>query len=321
MSDVDVRRATDDDLPAILALLGLSMRRQDDVRFGDLFRWKHLDNAFGPSFMWVACVGDRIAGFRVFMRWNFEQSGTTLHAVRAVDTATHPEFQGRGIFTRLTLRALEDADDNGIDFVYNTPNEQSRPGYLKMGWTVAGRAPAAFRPTRVGSFAALMRARTAAAHWSEPSRIGVPFESLLSSSGALEQLLASRQPTPRLRTLATLSSLAWRYASPLLAYRAVLVSDDVRDGVAVVRVRQRGRAREAALVESILPRGGNIRALARQVARAVRHEADYVLSIGMPRGFIPLSKRGPVVTTRNVASVAPTSVQDFEFSLGDVELF
>jgi GNAT superfamily N-acetyltransferase len=321
VSDVTVRRATADDLPAILALLQASMHRQDDPRFEQLFRWKHIDNAFGPSLMWVACDGERVIGFRVFMRWEFQRDGATQRAVRAVDTATHPDFQGRGIFTRLTTRALDDARDEGIDFVYNTPNDQSRPGYLKMGWQVAGRAPAALRPTRIMAIPALLQARTAASHWSEPTQIGVPFESLVERADSLQQLLVSRPPAKRLRTAATVSSLTWRYGSPLLGYRAVLASEDVRDGVAFLRVRQRGRARETALVELIMPEHGNARLLVRAVERACRRESDYLLAIGAVRGFVRVTRMGPVVTTRAVASDAPASIDDFELSLGDVELF
>ena len=51
-----------EDLPAILALLQESMGRASDPRFEALFRWKHLENAFGRSPMWVACDGDRVVG-------------------------------------------------------------------------------------------------------------------------------------------------------------------------------------------------------------------------------------------------------------------
>ncbi len=297
------------------------MRRGSDPRFGELFRWKHVENAFGPSPMWVACDADRIVGFRVFMRWQFECNGSTLNAVRAVDTATHPDFQGRGIFTRLTLQALEDVRHEGVDFVYNTPNDQSRPGYLKMGWQEVGRAPARFRPTGITSLAALRQARTAAAHWSERSHIGIPFRALLENGDDLDRLLAERKPTTRLRTLTTLSTLAWRYGSPLLGYRAVLASDDIRDGVAVLRVRKRGHAREVALVEFIVPQEADVSLFARKVARVSSDDGDYLLAVGLSRGFIPLSRIGPIVTTRAVASAAPTSVKDFELSLGDIELF
>lgn len=68
------------------------------------------------------------------MRWKWQKNNKIFSAFRAVDTATHPDFQGKGIFKKLTLRAIEIAKDQGEDFIFNTPNSQSKPGYLKMGW-------------------------------------------------------------------------------------------------------------------------------------------------------------------------------------------
>ena len=52
------------------------------------FRWKHLDNSFGASPMWVAELDGRLVGVRTFLRWRFRRpDGTTFAAVRAVDTA------------------------------------------------------------------------------------------------------------------------------------------------------------------------------------------------------------------------------------------
>ena len=62
-----------------------------------------------------------------------------MRAVRAVDTATHPDFRGQGVFSALTLGALEELRSDGVAFVFNTPNERSRPGYLKMGWQPVGQ--------------------------------------------------------------------------------------------------------------------------------------------------------------------------------------
>ena len=91
------------DRDAILDLLRVSLGREVDDRYEALFAWKHVENAFGPSPAWIACDGDRIAGFRTLMRWEFLDGDQVVRAVRAVDTATHPDYQGRGIFTRLTL--------------------------------------------------------------------------------------------------------------------------------------------------------------------------------------------------------------------------
>jgi len=85
---LDIRPATPDDRAAILTLLQRSLGWDDDPRYEQLFRWKHETNAFGPSPTWVAVDGDRIAGVRMFMRWEFVRGGQVLRAVRAVDTAT-----------------------------------------------------------------------------------------------------------------------------------------------------------------------------------------------------------------------------------------
>src|SRR5207247_2560043 len=108
------------------------------------FRWKHVDNPFGRSFMLVAEAEERILGLRAFMRWRFAAGGREVGAVRAVDTATHPDFQGRGIFSLLTRAALDSLPAD-VGFVFNTPNEKSGPGYLKMGWHEVGRIPIAIR--------------------------------------------------------------------------------------------------------------------------------------------------------------------------------
>src|SRR5690606_36927640 len=48
---------------------------------------------------------------------------------------------GKGIFKKLTLALVEFCKERQDHFVFNTPNEQSKPGYLKMGWEEAGRLP------------------------------------------------------------------------------------------------------------------------------------------------------------------------------------
>ena len=102
-NDLVVRRAAAADFSGVLALARRALGwTDDDARFLD---WKHLENPFGASLMWVALDGERIVGFRAFLRWEFNTpEGRTVIAARAVDTATDPDYQGRGIFTRLTLR-------------------------------------------------------------------------------------------------------------------------------------------------------------------------------------------------------------------------
>ncbi len=322
MNDLTIRRAEPSDIGAVLELLRAAMGRASDERFDPLFRWKHVDNAFGPSPAWVALDGERVVAVRYLMRWEFEQNGVVRRAVRAVDTATHPQYQGRGLFKRLTLGAIDELRADGVEFVFNTPNDQSRPGYLSMGWTVVGTLRVSARPARVRGPLAMMRARVPADHFSLPTNAGEAAATALADDRVIAELVASARPSsPALRTRLDPAVLRWRYGGTLLEYRAVVDAN----GLAVFRLRRRGPATEAALALALSPRGpAGVRRLVRRVARAVRGEADYIVAIGRRPsvGFVPLPGSGPTLAWRGIAvEHGPPSLDSFDLGLGDIELF
>ena len=136
------------------------------------------------------------------------------HAARAVDTATDPDFQGRGIFTRLTLEALDALPADGVDMVFNTPNAQSLPGYLKMGWEEVGRLAAAVRPTRWRFVRVVGTARRPASREFVPSVVGVPAGDGLADHGAVDRLLEAAPAPLGLATRRSGRYLQWRYGNP-----------------------------------------------------------------------------------------------------------
>jgi GNAT superfamily N-acetyltransferase len=322
---IEIRSARADDRSAILRLLASSLNWVPNELFDRFFAWKHEANPFGTSPAWVAIAGDRLVGFRTFVCWEFDHpDGRVRTAVRAVDTATDPDFRGMRIFQRLTLHSIEELRRTATDFVFNTPNDKSRPGYLKMGWRDVGRLPAAARPSSPFALARMLRSRVPADRWSRPSTAGVPAVDLLNSCD-IERLLSSIPSAAGLRTRRTAEYLRWRYGFAPLAYRAVALEDDPMKGVAVFRVRTRGIASEAALCEVLVPRGNEhaARALERTVART--SNADYVIRLGAPSlasGYAPVPGMGPKLTWRGIAdgAVAP-GLAAWQLQLGDIELF
>ncbi len=319
-----IRRATTSDRSEILALLAASLGRDGtDPRYEQLFAWKHEQNAFGRSPAWVACDGDRIAGIRVLMPWEFRRGDVLVRAVRAVDTATHPDYQGRGIFTRLTLHAIEELRGEGVGFVFNTPNDQSRPGYLKMGWQTVGRLATSVRPVRLGAVPRIVSARVPADRWSAETTAGDPAADVLADDEARAELLASLPTGAALRTNRTPAYLRWRYGTPLLGYRAIVGSRGLAGGVALFRVRNRGPAREVALCDLLVPRGDP--RVARRLVQALLRvaDADYLIRLGggvvAPGGMIRLPGQGPLLTWRAVSD--PVVPREWDLTLGDIELF
>lgn len=336
-AEVSIRPYRPEDEAAVLELLSASLGGGPaGERAPDFFRWKHFRNPFGESLMLVGEVEGRLAGLRALMRWGFRAGDQTFRAVRAVDTATHPQDQGRGVFSSLTLAAL-DALRGEIDFVFNTPNRASGAGYLKMGWRMVGRPAVSVRVRKPVRFLRGLRSLSGATSPVDPPP-ELDAESAaqaLADEEAIRELLAAEEGgEARLHTPKDVAFLRWRYADvPSIDYRAVRLSGgDGLAGLAVFRVRPRGRLWECAIAEVIVRRGDRRAAgrLLRDAARAA--PVDHVTSLLAPgsagrraaagRGFI--HTRGPILVARPMRedlSPDPTALSSWGVSLGDLEVF
>lgn len=323
-SDFTVRRATEDDRAAIVNLCRSSLGWKADDPNERFFAWKHDLNPFGASPAWVAEADGRLLGVRIFLRWRFRSSdGKLLRAVRAVDTATRPDAQGRGIFTRLTLDALPDLRDDGVDFIFNTPNDKSRPGYLKMGWAEVGRVPVAVRVAGVGRLSAVAGARAAAEKWSQPSAVGVSAPDAFADDDEVASLLVVSSSSCQLSTDRDIAYLRWRYSFDALHYRVVPVGDSIAAGAVVFRLRRRGTALEATISELAVPSPSAARSAIGSILRTTG--ADYAIAAGGPEllraGFVPAPRLGPMLTWKPMARTGVPKFSELGFGLGDVELF
>jgi GNAT superfamily N-acetyltransferase len=299
----------------MLSMLGASLGWDaSDERFAAMFAWKHDRNPFGPSPTWVAVYDGEVVGVRVLMRWQFARGGTTLRVARAVDTATHPDHRGAGLFRALTLHGIEWLRTDGVDFVFNTPNAQSRPGYLSMGWRDVGRVPVAIRVASPASAARAVRSRVAADHWSLPLDVGVPVDAWL------ERNRVEWAEPADVRAVATRLDeqfVRWRFGFEPLRYRVL----DDGDTAVVVRLRSRGASRE--LVSAATLRGSPI-AADRLVGRTLRAAgADHAIRLGDARPsqrFVTVPM-GPRLTWRAVNDLGQPPLHNWQLSMSDIELF
>jgi GNAT superfamily N-acetyltransferase len=292
---------------AAVVLLGTrSLGWVGDERDRAFLRWKHVENPFGRSPAWGAWSEGQLIAFRTLLRWRMSSGARSLDLVRAVDTATDPDHQGKGLFKRLTMDAVDELTGQGVDAVFNTPNDQSRPGYLKMGWHQLGRPTLLVQPSSPVAMARMLRARVAAELWSEPVTYGEPAAAVADVARAPESASWSTPRTPEY--------LRWRYGFEPLHYRAV----EVKGGHAVFRVRRRGPLREVAIVDWLSDRPDP-----RAVFRIVRACGDYAVALGLRpgHGFVPLPGQGPIVTWRPLANPIVPLLGDLGFALGDIELF
>jgi GNAT superfamily N-acetyltransferase len=331
LSTLIVRPYRDEDEAEVLDLLRASLGGGPaGRRTPEFFRWKHLANPFGRSLMLLGEADGRVVGLRAFLRWRFVARGRTIEAVRAVDTATHPEFRGRGVFYRLTQEAIEALREEA-DLIFNTPNEKSLPGYLKLGWTVVGRIPVSIRVRRPGAFLWNLRAR--ALRRPLPA-IEAPraADALADTDGVEELLRRVERPDDRLSTPRTIAYLRWRYGTaPLLDYRAVRLEGG--EGMAIFRVRSRGGLWEGTVTELLVP-ARDVSAGRRLLRTVTRAAAVDHLTCSFPRGSVGsrAARRAGYVRAlggktlvanplRGDAAPEPTDLRSWALSLGDLEVF
>ena len=155
-------------------------------------------------------------------------------------------------------------------------------------------------------------------------------DALRDAGGAsvLEELHAegSGFATPR-----TAAFLRWRYGdAPLLDYRAVVEQER---GLAIFRVRPRGRSWEASVAEVLVRPGdvGTARRLLSRVARAARVDhvtcsfpQDWAAGRAAIRAGFVHAPGGPVLVTNPLHPLEgpdPSQLSSWSLSLGDLEVF
>jgi len=317
--------------------LGSKLTGQRDAEY---WAWKHEQNPFGQSILLLAEADGRLVGVRAFMRWELAAGRRVFQVAKPVDTVTHPDYQRRGIFKRLTTEACEAARHDGIALLFNTPNGNSRPGYLKLGWQRVAELPLYVKLLRpVGALWRIVRWKLrkgglpAQEEFFREAPISVA-EVFDCESPGIRELLVDTSVSGQLATVRSFDFLRWRYAShPHIRYFAETIGHAGRmDGVVFYRTNFRAGLREI-MIDDLLVRDGAtelIEQLLTQCLRRVR--AHYVVAHGKEPtpvmqtlrklGFRKLPRRRITLVARTLVdkfSPDPFQVANWSLSLGDLE--
>ena len=342
--EIFVRIGQREDNAAILSLLRSTLGEGAISKTPAFWSWKHERNPFGASPVLVAEAESRIIGVRVFMRWRWRSGGNVIDSVRAVDTATDRDWQGKGIFTKLTLKLVEEVEKEPVAFVFNTPNRHSGPGYLKMGWSSVGSVTLYVRPCHPIRILGEQIRRTIrevpttpADDWNIDERNRAALV-LSAQDPATFLQCRSSDVDPRLSTDRSLEFLMWRYVDiPELSYSVAIEEEEGTSACLVHRMVYRGSLRELRLCELLTTEAAASVGILRGLIKDAIHHArpDYVAAMAasgtfaqkalQALGFVPIPRLGPLLTVRplRLPSEIPSPLlrSSWRLAIGDLEIF
>ncbi|WP_051931129.1 GNAT family N-acetyltransferase [Gillisia sp. Hel_I_29] len=311
-----IREGTSSDTKEIISVLKASLGESKLPKTEEIWQFKHFDNPFGKSLILLAEEDDKIVGVRAFMRWQWQMGNKVFSAYRAVDTATHPNYQGKGIFKNLTLRALEIAKENGDHFIFNTPNSQSLPGYIKMDWKKVNKLKVHLAPVNPINF---IRSKKDHQYVIQKNRNESSFDELVRNFNAIN---ASR---PELFSVKSSEYLAWRYENnPLQKYD--VRSDD--DFYLATYIKKHKKFNELRIVEQIYIDKKGLKKLNDEIKLLTKNLNVHVItnSKKLPNILQLSGNLGPILTLRNLnfdidMNDELLDLKNWNYTIGDLELF
>lgn len=306
-----IREAQSGDLPEIIATLKASLGETSSQKNEEVWTYKHLQNPFGSSRVWLAEEQNQIVGIRAFMKWKWQKGKEEFTGYRAVDTATHPDFQGKGIFKKLTLHGISELRKQPNTFIFNTPNEQSLPGYIKMGWQKIDQLNVKFSPVIPLSFLYQSGSNPTQHHETE------------QLTELLENYNQSMTRTDQFFTPKTSEYLQWRYIhNPMQKYMVL----SGKDYFSAFYLKPRKGFSEFRISEFICSTGSEKKVLNQIKFQAAKLRSPVITSTPL----VPLSgysgHHGPIFVC-NPINLAPNLIDkmldlaEWNYSLGDLELF
>lgn len=97
----------------------------------DYLKWQYKLNPHGEVLGYDAFYNNELVAHYVTIPVLYEINGKQKKGLLSLNTATHPNHQGKGMFTKLATKTYETAKEKGFKFVIGVANQNSTHGFIK----------------------------------------------------------------------------------------------------------------------------------------------------------------------------------------------
>lgn len=138
---MEIRKYITGDEHKILALFKLAFNKEMSLEY---WKWRFLTNPFGKDIMiHLMWDEDILVGHYAVSPIEMEINGRICKTALSMTTMTHPEYNGRGIFTQLSSSLYEELKNfHNYAMVWGFPNNNSHHAFIKnLKWKNVATIP------------------------------------------------------------------------------------------------------------------------------------------------------------------------------------
>ncbi len=137
MQDFLIRLATKEDIDGVLLLMRSCFGERDSLTTA-WYEWFNFTCPTGPNRNYVAIdrATGRLAGGYGLLPIRIKVNGQVIGGSWCTNVMTHPEYQGRGLFTQMGRHCLSGEESFGSRLSLTVPNQNAYPGHMRVGWKV-----------------------------------------------------------------------------------------------------------------------------------------------------------------------------------------
>jgi GNAT superfamily N-acetyltransferase len=139
MGELTFRPLVAADMPQLRELFSASFGMNRSQEYD---RWRFIETPYGLAPTIVADDGERLAGSYTVWPTMLNIGGEIVRGGQSMDTMTHPDYRGKGLFTKLAVACFDQLRNDGYEALYGFPNANSYPGFIKrLNWDHVGDVP------------------------------------------------------------------------------------------------------------------------------------------------------------------------------------
>lgn len=285
-----VRRFQRDDAPGVRRVLEATYG--GDATPPEVYDWWSFGCPGASSGFMVAESQGSVVGVQPMEIFPYRDGQKSFKGGMLTGVAVHPEFRRRGIFSALVNACEREAWRQGAAFVSTMPNDRSRPGFLKLGYTDLGRRRLLVRLVNPGDMCARSAPFLGRVIGAAAGCVQAVLKRISAEDGiALRQVntiapgvtaLALKHETlfPGLRITRSAEWWRWRFLeAPTRRYRIyeATTSSGELAGLAVCTTGWKGRHKVSYLVDMVVSAERVVRAIVNRLCEDAATEGSQAL--------------------------------------------